>query len=174
MESIAGLNDMIDHVDNICNVSQMSILEIGSWIGTSAIVFAKRFREVFCLDPFESVGDTITEKYDMKVVEKLFHENVFPHYNIKHIKLSSNDLFAEENILVLDLFDCHKVDIVYIDGDHHYDKVKRDIQAAKKLAVKFICGHDYERRFPGVVKAVNEDFGKPDIIFKDTSWLVQL
>ena len=36
-----------------------------------------------------------------------------------------------------------------------------------------LCGHDYQGRFPGVIKAVDE-FRRPDKIFKDTSWMVQL
>ncbi len=51
--------------------------------------------------------------------------------------------------------------LIFIDADHEYEAVKMDIEGAKKLGAKIICGHDYdERRCPGVVKAVDE-YGGP-------------
>uniref|UniRef100_A0A6M3JDY1 Putative methyltransferase n=1 Tax=viral metagenome TaxID=1070528 RepID=A0A6M3JDY1_9ZZZZ len=55
-----------------------------------------------------------------------------------------------------DLLDC-----VYIDGDHSYEGVKRDILASwKKLKIGgVLAGHDYQKRWKsleGAVKAVDE------------------
>jgi len=53
------------------------------------------------------------------------------------------------------------LDCVYIDGDHSYEGVKRDILAswAKLKSGGVLCGHDYSTRWDslaGAVKAVDE------------------
>lgn len=60
------------------------------------------------------------------------------------------------------------VDVVYIDGDHSYRGVKADLEAAYQLVDKrrgaYICGHDYSKRTPGVIRAVDdfcESIGRP-------------
>lgn len=47
-------------------------------------------------------------------------------------------------------------DFVFIDGDHTYEGVKRDIEAWKLKVSKFVCGHDIHME--GVRKAVLENF----------------
>jgi SAM-dependent methyltransferase len=51
-----------------------------------------------------------------------------------------------------------KVDMAWIDGDHDYADVKRDIlkYGAMVRPGGILCGHDYEPAFPGVVRAVEE------------------
>lgn len=60
------------------------------------------------------------------------------------------------------------VDMVFLDGDHTYDGVKRDIEAWLPKAKKLICGHDHDPEFPGVIKAVSELIGEVDVI--DSIW----
>lgn len=53
-------------------------------------------------------------------------------------------------------------DVIYIDGRHEYEFVKKDLQNALAVIRKceeecFLCGHDYsEEHFPDVVRAVSE------------------
>jgi hypothetical protein len=66
------------------------------------------------------------------------------------------------------------VDFVYIDGMHTYEQCKKDIinylPLVKETGV--IGGHDYSPSWTGVVKAVNEVLGVPDIVFgRDGNWL---
>lgn len=65
-----------------------------------------------------------------------------------------------------------KVEMVFLDGDHRYENVVEDIEAAKKILTPggLLCGHDYNHRdWPGVKKAVDEYFPKflmgPDSIW---------
>jgi hypothetical protein len=67
-----------------------------------------------------------------------------------------------------------KADLVFIDADHSYAMVKRDIEVwrphVKPGAV--LAGHDHAANFPGVVQAVSEAF--PDRAVRRTSWWVRL
>ena len=47
-------------------------------------------------------------------------------------------------------------DVVWIDGDHTYEMCKNDIERFADKANIMVCGHDYNRDFPGVIKAVDE------------------
>jgi hypothetical protein len=61
-------------------------------------------------------------------------------------------------------------DMVFIDAGHTYEEVKSDIEVWQPVANKVICGHDYCDAWPGVVKAVDEAFGKPDKVV-GTIWV---
>lgn len=55
-----------------------------------------------------------------------------------------------------------RFDLVFIDADHSYPGVRRDIEnwyPVVKLG-GWIGGHDYYNGYPGVEAAVNESFGK--------------
>lgn len=56
-------------------------------------------------------------------------------------------------------------DAVFLDADHSYAAVKAEIEWAKRLGVKTICGHDYGNPNPafGVTKAVDEAFGAVEV-----------
>lgn len=51
-----------------------------------------------------------------------------------------------------------KFRLIFIDGDHTYQGVKKDIEALRDAVVPggYVCFHDYSASFPGVVKAVDE------------------
>ena len=80
------------------------------------------------------------------------NENVFIHKNNSYDVLSS---FSDEYF-----------DIIYIDGDHTYEGVKKDLNISYDKIKKngLICGHDYvSPRFEGVVRAVDEFCIKYDL-----------
>lgn len=49
--------------------------------------------------------------------------------------------------------------LVFLDGSHEYDFVVQEIRHAKRLDAAIICGDDYSESFPGLRKAVHEEFG---------------
>lgn len=66
------------------------------------------------------------------------------------------------------------LDFVFIDADHTYEGVSADIDAWLPKVRGMILGHDYHpETFPGVVRAVNERFGKP-IRYSDHVWGARL
>lgn len=65
----------------------------------------------------------------------------------------------------------HKVDMVFIDGDHRYETVVRDIKKAYELLNTggLICGHDYDHpSWPGVREAVTQWVGPVGV--EQTIW----
>lgn len=62
------------------------------------------------------------------------------------------------------MFDDGSVFFVFIDGSHHYEDVKADLEAwePKISPGGIIAGHDYHAGFPGVKRAVDERW--PDMV----------
>lgn len=83
--------------------------------------------------------------------------------NVNVYKGKSEDFFKE--------LDDNSLDFIYIDGDHSYGGVKIDLQNAfyKVKGGGLICGHDYTRRFQGVVDAVNEFVSEHNFELKITT-----
>lgn len=162
-QSLNGLCEMVDYLDSKYPIKDMTILEIGSWTGLSALTFAPRFKHVYCVDPWDAT-EGINTQYNMAEVEKLFDKRIEPFKNITKLKCKSEEC----NFLWM-------VDIIYIDGCHTYDSVKQDIKIWLPKVKAVIAGHDYwPKKFDGVIKAVNEMLGKPDKVFPDTSWIKEI
>ena len=98
-------------------------------------------------------------------VEEEFKNNTRFFNNVNLIKDYSHNVST--------IFADKSVDLVYIDGDHSYQAVNKDIELylPKIKQGGILAGHDYSKSWPGVVKAVDERLGPPDAIFKDTSWM---
>ena len=143
--------------------------EIGCYTGESSLMFIQsgKVRMLYCIDPFTSnydTTDTVSES-DFKEVEKLFDINTH-NLPVTKMKMCFTDAFNE----------LPELDFIYIDGDHRYEAVKNDIKLAFKKVKKggIIAGHDYCNECEGVIRAVNEFFGKPNKIYSDSSWMVRL
>jgi len=82
---------------------------------------------------------------------------------IKKSSLNASKLFKNESI-----------DIIFIDADHSYEGVKKDISLwlPKVKVGGFLTGHDYGLGFYGVINAVNEKLGVDNIsINYDSVWI---
>jgi hypothetical protein len=171
-KSLNGLRDMVKYINSKRPTKELTILEIGSWVGVSTEIFANNFKHVIAVDPWSpTVG--INTQYNMSDVEKEFDKRVSKFDNVSKIKMPSEQASKKYNkSLILD--DPAIIDVIYIDGAHDYKNVKLDIELWKDKVRYFICGHDFYNKFPGVKKAVRECLGEPDILFKDSSWLVEV
>lgn len=162
-----GLQDFINYIDKTFAVKKLTILEIGSFVGDSTEIFARNFHHVISVDPYKQhLFDKGLQKYEVHKIEQLFLNKIKNFDNIYKVKKESLE-YAKE----LKGF----VDVVYIDGLHNYESVKHDIKAWLPHTRLYIGGHDYwQGRFGGVIRAVKENFGKPDRIFCDYSWIKKI
>jgi predicted O-methyltransferase YrrM len=163
-------NSLLELISDIGNTKNMSMIEIGSYIGESTLIFSEHFKSVLSIDPFINdydIKDAATRYKDFNDVYMEFIKNISSKNNISHIKATSDEAIHLINPIY---------DFVYIDGLHTYEQVYRDILNYKKLIKPngFIGGHDYHPEgWPGVVKAVEETIGV-DKIYNDGSWIKKL
>lgn len=170
-----GLNDMLKSLEfKMGPLNEKIMVEIGSYIGDSAKIFAKHFGLVICIDPFMDWYDEDDDTCyfaRMAQVEQMFDLQTKDFNNIVKIKLKSDDAaeFAKA-------YKVSGVDFVYIDGLHTYEQVKKDILnfAPFLSETQMIGGHDYHANWSGVKKAVDEIIGNPDEVFCDTSWIKKI
>ena len=163
--SIDGLVQMILYIKGFCKPENMTLIEIGAFSGQATEQFCKYFNRVIIIEPWENnIGD-ITNKCNMEDVKKEFYKRCGHFDNLSVYKDFSGNIAHK--------FGSQSVDIVYIDGLHTYEAVREDIKNyfGKIKLSGFISGHDYSVKFPGVKKAVHELIGKPDKLFKDSSWI---
>lgn len=163
-QDVQGLHDLMEYTQ------PNTIVEIGSYTGESSEIFAEYAQKLFCIDPWETLYDPkdFASFSDMKKVEKMFDTRMKPYTNIKKIKMKSEEAYTQ--------FEPQSIDLVYIDANHTYDGILADIKLWKPKIRKggYMSGHDYSPQWPGVIKAVDETFGTPDKIFKDSSWVKQI
>jgi predicted O-methyltransferase YrrM len=147
------------------------MIEIGSFVGESTVLFAQSFKKVIAIDPFEAdydPQDPTSYLFEFDNVYQTYLDRITVYSNIETIVDTSDNAVKE---LVGKEFD-----FIYIDGLHTYEGVKNDIKNFLPLVKKggVIGGHDYTNRIPhlvGVYEAVNEMFGQPDKVFGDNSWI---
>lgn len=127
------------------------ILEIGSWVGMSAVNFCEHLASnrksgaVWCIDAWvpylepnsSSVSDIMNTAATNGEALKAFIENT-KGLPVHILRGKSSD--------VCPMLADHRFDLVYIDGAHDYESVRHDIRQAKRLVKPggIICGDDME------------------------------
>lgn len=136
---------------------KISILEVGTWAGASAVSWAKginkhnRQGQVTCIDPWRPYFDLAidNEVHYTEMNEAATESSIFQLFlhNIRTAGVSDMISYLVGNSCdILPTLTSETFDIVYIDGSHLYDDVLLDIQLAKKLVRDggIICGDDLE------------------------------
>lgn len=165
---LTGLIGCINYVKDRIKVENM--VEIGSYQGESTTLFAHYLQpnKLYAIDPFVNGYDEFdgSSTGDFTNVIHNFNLRIQQFPCIKHIK---NFSYA-----ALDQFEDDSLDFVYVDGDHTYEGVVKDIKMyLPKIKVGgFIAGHDLGRE--SVTKALRNQLGEVDARFEDSSWVVQV
>jgi|TARA_R110000803_G_C11910599_1_gene313191 predicted O-methyltransferase YrrM len=164
-----GLCELLDILKVNLNIEdELKMVEIGSHMGESTFMFAASqiFKSINCIDPFKGNEEALAIlRRSWKQVKEEFKINTRYFDNIV--------LHEDYSFEVVKQFKDKSLDFVYIDGDHTYSSIKRDIILFQpKLKSRgIIAGHDYNLPCVEVKKAVDEIYGKPDLITKDGSWV---
>lgn len=150
------------------------IIEFGSYMGRSTRAILDNTKAlVFAVDPWDGVyydkdGNTIPilkpNAYEQ------FRSNVNEYINSGQLEVlrcrTSNFPPLGEKF----------ADFVFIDADHRYEEVLKDIALARKLVRQggIIAGHDYihTQDWPGVQQAVDEEY--PEAQKVDSIWWVRV
>ena len=150
-----------------------TMLEIGVYTGESTSIFLSsgKIEKIYCIDPWLNGyddNDIASISSNMSEVEADFRHKFRDDERVVIYKdLSSNTYHKIKD---------ESLDFVYIDGGHTYKHATEDIKNFLPKIKKngLIGGHDYVQGWPGVVQAVNEILGGPDLMFRDGSWLKKL
>ena len=129
------------------NILGGSVLEIGCYEGAGTELLHKYLHpsEQVCCDPWEDsytdVGFTFKNQYEN------FKSNT-KHLNITEMRMTSDKMFSELDIITFDF--------IYIDGDHSYEQVVKDLNNSFKVLKVggIILLDDYG--WESVRRAVNE------------------
>jgi hypothetical protein len=143
-----------------------SVVEVGSWKGRSTKVLLENCKgPVYAVDHWKGTSTdlSILMAAGQDVYSK-FIENVGHYPNLNILRGDSVDMAAA--------FNGNRVDMVFLDADHTYEGLKSDLEAWVPKCNRFICGHDYEDSFPGVIRAVDEKFDKANLT--GSLWWVEL
>ena len=183
------------------NLKNINILEIGSWLGASALSFAQGLVDhnnaqgsITCIDawvPFfnEEKNSNDIHKNMQAMLGSDIAYNIFLH-NIKTLPKSITCQHLKgQSDNIMPMLKAEQFDVIFIDADHTYEPVKKDILHSIPLIKDggIICGDDLNlqmfecdnelakksgdqdfikdtksgRNFhPGVTLAVDEIFGK--------------
>jgi len=158
------------------------IVEIGSWLGASAIYMASHTdAEILCIDTWTGAPEMWTDKTDPERYQALKIEQGMPTIyrdflsNVvragKQHQITPFPVPSTVGLTALRKLGI-KPDLIYIDGDHTYRNVQTDISMSCELFPQIICGDDFIY-WPDVARAVTKEL--PDrYVELDGFWWVKM
>lgn len=147
-----GLIDLLLHLE----IDNIDMIELGSAGGESMSIFSDSniIRSIVCVDIWQAYPELECE-FDKKMTSK-----------VKKLKMDVTE--------AVKLYDDKSFDFIYIDADHAYSSISRDIDMWLPKTRRYIGGHDYTWKLNGVIQSIYERFDRPEYVFMDGSWLIDL
>lgn len=179
---------VLNLLDSVVNSTyRFKILEIGVWTGSMIIELAKWAYNnggyVYGIDPFTGKGSGLQEckeNYDIEHIARMRLNELDLNRYVNILRGKSHE-FSKE-------FANNSFDLIFVDGDHRYSWVKKDLHHwwPKIRKGGIFCGHDCEGTeynenhinedcidnvHHGVIKAVTQMF--PEAKIENGIWSVQ-
>lgn len=135
------------------SANKSNIVEIGTYVGGSAFIMSVGGANVDTIDNFPGG----------------IHEQAKANVEGRKIRIINGNSPQEIPQLRNDMYD-----MAFIDGDHHYENVKVDFEQLipKLTPAAHVLFHDYEPRYPDIVRYVDELKGRSDILhIEDTGFI---
>ena len=148
--------------ESIPQTNRDTIVQVGVFGGDATLIFCEYFNRVIDVDMW----------LDWKVYEAYVKKLADSGNMAKVLHIRGTSLDAAKMLQIFQKHTGHEFANVYIDANHNAPHPENDIRAYLPLLPDhgYIGGHDYN--MPGVKSAVNAEFGAPDKIFQDDSWIV--
>jgi glycosyltransferase involved in cell wall biosynthesis len=148
-----------------------SIAELGSWKGRSTNALASGCTgTVTSIDTFKGSQDPLD--WTMRQGRE---EDIYATFQKNTAQFTNIIVNKNDGTLASKDYEDKAFDMVFIDAEHTYKALQNDIRTWKPKAKILLSGHDYCDAWPGVVRAVDEEFGGPDEIHGTiwVKWLVK-
>jgi len=168
IEIISTKREAVKFAKEYFKDKKIIVIEIGVWFGRNARDINRNLnvKKMYLIDPYIAYRDGLDDRLDIAKI------------NAHKINDFSNVVWIEEfsDIAVKKINE--KIDFLYIDGNHEYKYIKRDLELYwKKIESKgIIAGHDIQ--YLGVSKAVLEfaNKNKLTIYFGDRRdwWIIKV
>jgi hypothetical protein len=177
-----------DVVAGLCqSIDAKTYVEVGCKEGrTTGFVLAQcPDLRAIAIDPWcaQPAGDDASretyEKWDFAQIQAKFWENVGLNKGRCHqLQQTSHEAAIEwtARAHVMQTQPVKYAEVIFIDALHDYESVKQDIAVWWPLVRDggYLCGHDYNHKWPGVMRAVAEHFNLMDVCLgPDSMWWVQ-
>lgn len=150
-------------------------VELGVWKGHSISFLADRLRsntdcKIYAVDIFEKWDKNKDVLHEVKHIVEIYNQNL-KNVNVRHLITDIESLSWAAAVQ----FEDKSVDFLFIDADHTYDSVVKDINTwlPKMKEGSIISGHDYFTA-EGVKRAVDEILGDVKSIKKENIWYKKL
>lgn len=161
---LAAIEQIAKDVGSECKYRPL-FLEVGSWVGESALALNRGCPEaqITCIDTWEGTDNDVTsihvKRHGGDAVLEAFKKNTAD----KPI-----DFVQAESVSLAKSWAPRATprDLVFIDANHSYEAVKADIEAWLPVVKPggVMAFHDYRTStFPGVTKAIHEAFGEENV-----------
>lgn len=195
LEGLTLIDDMVQTTDaDIKSIERILaslycdnplIVEIGTWVGHMTVHMGKYAKAnngmVMAVDNFKGTGSPLEEVCKNSNPREMLEQN------LKAFKVNDYVTIKEgDSPEISKQFEDNSIDLVFIDGDHRYSSVVKDIKSWFPKVKKggFIAGHDYTGKIyseehleverigwlhHGVNKAVSTSFWAITL-FPDSVW----
>jgi hypothetical protein len=141
--------------------NELTLVEIGSFMGESMEIFARsgKFKKIYCVDPWKN-------GYDLTDGSSHIVESAESSFDVRHANYNFVEKIKLESLVASEKFADESIDMIYIDGNHQPDMVKKDILSWYPKVKKggYICGHDWFYNEGLIQSTIIESIGNPDFI----------